>query len=122
MASGGPPCPPHQVAIGIRNLRKEVSQHLRPLGQIRWHIRWQHLLFDEEALSGISGGLGLDHVVGPDRPSPLQIPELVPGLVRGGAARVELLDHPTWLVEVLVDDALGATPDLLANPRHAAHP
>ena len=43
---------------------------------------------------------------------PLQILKLVPGLVRGGAALVELLDHPTRLIQVLVDDALVPRPVL----------
>jgi hypothetical protein len=35
---------------------------------------------------------------------------------------VELHDHPTRLIEVLVDDALGAAPKLPTHPRHAARP
>jgi hypothetical protein len=69
-------------------------------------------------LSGISRGLGLDHVVGPDRPSPLQILELVPGLEWGGATLVVFLDHSTRLIEVLVDDAFGATAKFLTDLRH----
>ena len=33
---------------------------------------------------------------------------------------VELLDHPTRLIEVLVDDTLGATPEFVTDPGHSA--
>src|SRR3954453_21864641 len=89
---------PLQITVGVRNVL-EVSQHLVSLGQILWYVRWQHLLLDKSALSGISGGLSLDHVVWTNRPSLLQVLKLVPGLERGGSALVELFDHPTRLIE-----------------------
>src|SRR5262249_36023496 len=106
---------PHQITIGIGDLGKQVLQYLLSLGHVGWGGRWDHFLLDEEALSGISGSLSLDHVIGTTRNSPsvLQILKLVSGLEGGCAGLVELLDHPARLIEVFVHDTFRATPEFL---------
>ena len=64
---------PLQVTCGVGYLGKEVLKDLCFLSQILRHVRWKHFLFDKEALSGISRGLGLDHVVWTNSPGLLQV-------------------------------------------------
>jgi hypothetical protein len=79
------------------------------------------LLFDQKVLAGMNGGLRLDHVVRKDRPGILQILKLVTGLEWRGATFVELLNHPTRLIEILVYNTLSAASEFLTNTRHSAH-
>jgi hypothetical protein len=96
---------PHQITAGIRYIL-EVLLQLSSLGQILWRVRWGYLFFHKVALSGICGSSSFNHVVWPKSPCVFQVRKLVFCLKRRRAALMELLDDPTRLIEVFVDDPL----------------
>ena len=98
----------------------EGLQQLSPLRHIRRRARWGHLLFDKEALPGTCRRLNSNHVVWTNCACGFKVRGLIPGLQWRSPARIELLNHPTWLVEVLVHDALRTTSEFLANLRNFA--
>ncbi len=100
----------------------EILDDPAELSPVCWGRVPDYLLLYQETLERISRSVNLDHVIGTPRnsPCPLQVLKLVSGLKWRGAALMELLDHPSGLVEVLVDDPFSATPEFLADPRRSA--
>ncbi len=114
----------HEIPSDILNsTTDEVLLNLPKCSSLRWcwSIR-DHLFLYDPTLPGINRGLGLDHIVRMNGTGTIQVLEFISGLKRAGPALVELLDHSARLIEIFVDDALSATPDFLADPRHPTLP
>jgi hypothetical protein len=97
--------PKHEIPSNILNSAIHEGLFNPPT---RHYVCWRrtikdHLLFDKKALSGINGGLGLDHVVRKNGPSILQILKLVSGLQRGGATFGTIIGVSSYFNEKRTD-------------------